>query len=226
MNNFWSTLPKPFFVLAPMEDVTDTVFRRVVMKAGRPDVLYTEFTSVEGLNSQGFDKVSHRLKYDEVERPLVAQIWGITPEDYYKSAKIIVEMGFDGLDINMGCPVKKVIKLGACSALIKNPSLAKEIVLACKEGLNNQIPLSLKTRIGFNTIDMSWPQFLIDECKPQALIIHARTVKEESKVPAHWNIIKDIVDYNNEKDNKRKDRDLQFLKELKEKLKHTLHDQI
>ena len=121
-SNFWQDLKKttdsPLMILAPMEDVTDTVFRRVVMHAGRPDILFTEFTNCEGMQSIGQSKVIHRLRYTEKEQPLVAQIWGITPEDYYKTAKLIAKMGFAGVDINMGCPVKNVIKKGASSALI------------------------------------------------------------------------------------------------------------
>jgi tRNA-dihydrouridine synthase len=195
-NNFWQNLPKHFTVLAPMEDVTDTVFRQVICATGRPDVFFTEFTNCEGMQSVGQSKVIHRLKFDpKIERPIVAQVWGITPEDYQKTARLIVDLGFDGLDINMGCPVKNVIKQGACSALIKNPTLAKEIVLATREGLQNKIPLSIKTRIGFGKIDTeNWIGFLLGGCRPEALTIHARTVAEQSSVPNHWEEIAKIRD--------------------------------
>ncbi len=198
MNNIWNNLKHPILALAPMEEVTDTVFRRVMMDTGRPSVMFTEFTNCEGVNSIGQARVIHRLEYMEPEKPLIAQVWGITPEDYYKTAKLILEMGFDGLDINMGCPVKKVIQQGACSALIKNHNLAKEIVAATKEGLDGKIPLSIKTRIGFNTIDTEkWCGFVLSELKPDALTIHGRTVKEKSSVANHWEEIKKVVEIKN-----------------------------
>lgn len=197
MTNFWHSLKKPFSILAPMEDVTDTVFRRIIQEVARPDVFFTEFTSTTGVQSSGQSKVIHRLKYTEKEKPIVAQVWGITPEDYYKTARMVIDLGFDGMDINMGCPVKNVIKQGACSALIKNPSLAKEIIMASKEGLQNKIPLSIKTRIGFNKIETeNWCGFLLRECQPEALTVHGRTVKEESVPPAHWDEIAKVVDIN------------------------------
>lgn len=196
--NFWQDLPKPIMALAPMEDVTDTVFRQRITILGKPDVMFTEFTNVEGAQSDGSDQVTKRLKFVPEERPLVAQIWGITPEDYYKTAKMIVDLGFDGLDINFGCPVKKIIQKGACSALIKNPELAKEIVLATKEGLDGKLPLSIKTRIGFDKIDTeNWIGFLLSQCQPDALTVHARTVKEESKVPVHFEELKKVSDIRN-----------------------------
>jgi nifR3 family TIM-barrel protein len=199
VTHFWNTLPVGFFVLAPMEDVTDTVFRQVIMQSGRPDVLFTEFTNCEGAQSVGQAKVIHRLKYSENERPIVAQIWGVTPEDYFKTARMILELGFDGVDINMGCPVKSVIRQGACSALIKNHSLALEIVQAVKEGVNGEIPVSIKTRIGFHAIDTeNWFRFIFSQCKPDALTVHGRTAKEESKVPCHWDEIGNVVIMNNE----------------------------
>lgn len=187
MINFWEKLHKPIFALAPMEEVTDTVFRQIVMQCGRPSVMFTEFVNCEGLQSVGQAKVIHRLKYAKNEKPLVAQVWGITPQNYYDSAKLVAQLGFDGLDLNFGCPVKKVIKAGACSALIKNPTLALEIILATREGLNNKIPLSIKTRIGFDKVETEkWIGFLLEKAKPEALTIHGRTVKELSQAPVHW----------------------------------------
>jgi nifR3 family TIM-barrel protein len=195
MTSFWHSLKKPILALAPMEDVTDTVFRQVIAACGRPDVMFTEFTSVEGIQSVGQAKVIHRLQYTENERPLVAQIWGVTPQDYFKTGMLVKELGFDGLDINMGCPVKNVIKQGACSALIKNPSLAKEIICAAKEGVGPNIPVSVKTRIGFKTIQTEeWIGFLLRECSPEVLTIHGRTVAEASKVPVHWEEIQKAVE--------------------------------
>jgi nifR3 family TIM-barrel protein len=198
MKSFWQDLKKPIFVLAPMEDVTDTVFRRVVASCGRPDVFFTEFTSVDGLSSIGHDYVAKRLKFTEDEHPLIAQIWGVKPENYYKAAQMLVEMGFDGIDINMGCPVKDVTKLGACSALIKNHPLAKEIIQATKDGAG-ALPVSVKTRIGFNEIQTEeWIGFLLDQ-GIDALTVHGRTVKEQSKVPAHWDEITKAVKLRDEK---------------------------
>ncbi len=193
--SFWRKLDKGFTVLAPMEDVTDTVFRRVIAKAGRPDVFFTEFTNCEGMQSAGMGAIAHRLKYSKSEKPIVAQIWGTKPEDYYKTTKTILELGFDGVDINMGCPVKNVVKQGACSALIKNPSLAKEIYNAVKEATDSKIPVSIKTRIGFDKIQTEeWIGFLFNECSDlEALTIHGRTAKEESNVPCHYDQIARVV---------------------------------
>ncbi len=192
-NSFWHHLPRPFFVLAPMEDVTDTVFRRIVAECGQPDVMVTEFTSVEGLASEyGHSKVVHRLQYTEQERPLVAQIWGVTPEHYYQAAKLAREKGFDGLDINMGCPVKKVIKQGACSALIKTPSLATDIIQAAQEGAG-EMPVTVKTRLGFKEIQTEeWIGHLLAFNLP-ALAIHMRTVRDLSDVPARWEEMSRII---------------------------------
>jgi len=198
MSNFWQQLPKPFFVLAPMEEVTDTVFRRIISSCGRPDVMVTEFTSVEGLASEiGRSKVIHRLQYTLEEQPLIAQIWGITPEHYYQAGVYAREQGFAGLDINMGCPVKKVIKQGACSALIRNPQLASDIIQAAQEGAQN-IPVSVKTRIGFSKIQTEeWIGFLLSH-KLAALTVHGRTVKELSNYPAHWDEIGKVVQLRNQ----------------------------
>ena len=210
MKNFWqeiSKLQRPFWVLAPMEDVTDTVFRQVIARCGCPDVFFSEFVNVKGLSYEASHPevgqiFSHRLEKTlektAHQKPLVAQIWGITPEDYYQSAAKIIDLGFDGIDINMGCPVKNVIAQGACSALIKNPILASEIIQAVKEGSQNQIPVSVKTRIGFEKIETEkWASFLLSQ-DLQALIIHGRTVKEESKVPCHWDEIGKVVTINNQ----------------------------
>lgn len=198
MSNFWQTLPQSFFVLAPMEEVTDTVFRRIISSCGQPDVMFTEFTSVEGLASEiGRSKVIHRLQYTPSEQPLVAQIWGITPEHYYQAGVYAREQGFAGLDINMGCPVKKVIKQGACSALIKNPKLASDIIQAAKEGAGD-IPVSVKTRIGFSEIQTEeWIGFLLQH-QLAALTVHGRTVKELSDYPANWEEIGKAVKLKNQ----------------------------
>ncbi len=199
MNNIWQKLLKPYFVLAPMDDVTDTSFRRHVAKYAPPELYYTEFTNVEGLFSVGRDHVLRRFKYTEREKPLVAQIWGLNPDLYEKAAALCVELGFDGVDINMGCPESGVVKKGCCSALVNNPELAKKIIEATKKGANGKIPVSVKCRIGFNKIvTEQWCGFLLDQ-GIDALIVHGRTTKEMSKVPAHWDEIGKVVQIRNEK---------------------------
>ena len=183
--NIWQKLKKPFFVLAPMEDVTDTVFRQIVMKCGRPDLFFTEFTSTDGLVSAGHDKVMRRLVYTPKEKPIIAQIWGNTPAHYAEAALMVKKMGFDGVDINMGCPVKTVVAKGFCSGLIRTPKLAVEIVRATKEAVPD-LPVSVKTRIGFDKIQTEdWIGTLLDT-EPAAITIHGRTAKEMSKFPARW----------------------------------------
>lgn len=196
MKDFWQKLKKPIFCLAPMEDVTDTVFRQIIASVSPPDVFFTEFTNIDGLFSKGKDKVITRLLYTKKENPIIAQVWGINPDLFYKAGKLIEEMGFDGIDINMGCPQRKIIKNGSCSALIKNHKLASEIINATKKGVKN-IPLCVKTRIGFNTIETdSWITFLLKQ-DIDCLVIHGRTVKEMSDVPVHWDEIKKAADIRN-----------------------------
>ncbi len=193
MKNFWHALNKPIFILAPMEDVTDTVLRQVIARCGKPAVFFTEFTNVEGMFSKGAKLVNQRLRYTEAERPLVAQIWGTRPENFCKAAQKLIDMGFDGIDLNMGCPASGVAQKGACSGLINNWPLAKEIIDATKEGAAGAIPVSVKTRLGFRTIDFAWINFVLEQ-KPDVLTVHARTVSEMSKVPAHWDQLKTVVD--------------------------------
>lgn len=191
MNNYLDKLPKPFLVLAPMYDVTDTVFRQIVGGLCAPDLFFTEFVNVDGLQSAGREKIIHRLKFTKGEQPIVAQIWGKNPENYYKIAKEIVEMGFDGIDINMGCPDKAVLKNGCCGALINDHALAAEIIEATKRGAEGKIPVSVKTRIGFREFDESWIKFVLDQ-DISMLSVHLRTVREMSKVPAHWELAENI----------------------------------
>ena len=168
-----------------MDDVTDTVFRQIVAKHAPADLMMTEFANADGYCSPGKQVISSRLKYEPIEGPVIAQIWGIDPKNYLMMAKDIKAMGFAGIDINMGCPVKDMIKKGACSAMIQNPSLAAEVIAATKEGAGG-LPVSVKTRIGFDDIDTeNWIGFLLEQ-KLDALIVHGRTRKEMSKVPAHW----------------------------------------
>lgn len=195
----WQTLPKPFFVLAPMEGATDEAFRQVVVKCGKPDVLFTEFVNVEGLSSPKGSKILERmLMYEPQEQPLIVQLWGLNPDNYYTVAKDMVKRGFAGIDINMGCPVNNVIKKGCCSGLINTPELAKEIIQAVKAGTNGKVPVSVKTRVGFRSIiTEEWTSFLLEQ-DIAALTIHGRTAKEMSKVPAHWDEIGKVVNLRNE----------------------------
>lgn len=198
MKSVWESLKKPIFALAPMEDVTDTVFRQILCITGRPDVFFTEFTNVDGIASVGHDVVARRLQYTEAEHPIIAQIWGMKPENYFRVAKELVERGFDGIDINMGCPQHDVTRHGACSALIKNPQLAQEIIQATKEGGGKNVPISVKTRIGFKTIATEeWIGFLLEQ-NLNLITVHGRTAAEMSKVPAHWDEIGRAVRMRNE----------------------------
>lgn len=189
MNNFWKKLNMPMFVMAPMADVTDFAFRQMFVKYGKPDVFYTEFVSADGLASEeGRKFLSKELRFSENERPIVAQIFGANPENIEKAARLIEQLGFDGIDINMGCPEKIIVRQGAGAALIRTPELAREIIRAAKKGAPS-IPLSIKTRIGFNMIETeNWISQIAEE-KPDCIIIHGRTRKEMSEVDAHWNEI-------------------------------------
>ncbi|MFH0937573.1 MAG: tRNA-dihydrouridine synthase [Candidatus Daviesbacteria bacterium] len=185
MISFWQKLKRPFFVLAPMEDVTDTVFRQIIIGCGKPDVFFTEFVSCDGLMSSGFEKVSQRLNFSKEEKPIIAQLFGKNPENFYKASKLILKMGFDGIDINLGCPEKVILKQGTGGALIGENDLVKEIFKATKKGAG-KLPVSIKTRIGLKTIETEkWIGFLL-KLNSDALTIHGRTVAELSKVPAHW----------------------------------------
>ena len=192
-------LPKPFFVLAPMDDVTDTVFRQVVADCAAPDLYFTEFVNVDGLQSPGRGRLLKKLQFVGSEKNLVAQLWGLKPENFQKTAEQIVDgtfarefglpegANFVGIDLNMGCPAKSEVKSGACAALINNRELAVEIIKATQAGAGD-IPVSVKTRLGFNEVDLSWHELLLQQ-NLSMLTIHGRTRKEMSKVPAHWDII-------------------------------------
>ncbi len=256
-----NNLPKPFFVLAPMDDVTDTVFRQIVADCAAPDLFFTEFVNVDGLQSPGRPKLIYKLQFTDKETPLIAQVWGLKPENF---AKTVTELrdgtisreanvgkgsglskmqgsqekqtsrtggtvseastqltqrlaksggrvagsaskqgatarmfgGFAGVDLNFGCPVKTVVKNGACSALIGNRGLAGDILTAVKEAAGEDFPVSVKTRLGQKEIDYSWIEFLLKQ-KLNMLTIHARTVKEMSKIPAHWDAFERIIEMRN-----------------------------
>ncbi len=186
---FWAKLKRPFFILAPMANVTDSPFRRVISQCGKPNVFFTEFISADGLASEkGRSRLMKDLEFTEVERPIVAQFFTSKPEHMYEAAKLARELGFDGIDINMGCPDRKVEKQGAGAKLILNPKLAKEIILATKEGADH-LPVSVKTRIGFNSIDTeAWISEIL-EAEPALITVHGRTRRELSLVPTHWDEI-------------------------------------
>lgn len=193
MNNFWNKLNKPFFVLAPMADVTDYAFRTVINKYGKPDVLWTEFVSADGLaHPIAREKLLIDLKFDKAEHPIVAQIFGSNPQNIETASRLCKELGFDGVDINMGCPDRSVEKQGAGANLIKDINLAREIIKSARLGAEG-IPVSVKTRIGYNKNEIdTWIRALLEERLP-VLTVHLRTRKEMSLVPAHWELMKDIV---------------------------------
>jgi nifR3 family TIM-barrel protein len=217
--NFWKKLNKPIMVMAPMADVTDVAFRQMFAKYGKPDVMWTEFVSADGLvlaptqvKSQiriSKSQTNHKsqipspkekilidLKYFENERPIVAQIFSGKPEMMEQAAEIVANLGFDGIDINMGCPVRTINKQMAGAELIKDHELAKEIVLATKRGIQKagkDIPVSVKTRLGFYRDNMEEWLTALMETEPAVITVHARTRKEMSKVPANWDRVKDAV---------------------------------
>lgn len=194
-NNFWKKIPKPFFVLAPMLDITDSPFRQIVSQCGKPDVFFTWFVSVDGLCSAGKNNILIRpnLKITKKERPIVVQLFGKDPEKFEEAAKIVAKLGFDGIDINMGCPDKDVLKQGAGAELIKNPKLAREIIKAVKRGAG-KIPVSVKTRVGFyKSSEMkNWMGEILKE-KPTVICLHARTAKQRYGGEADWKLIKEAV---------------------------------
>lgn len=191
MNNFWDDLPRPFFALAPMEAVTDVVFRHVINSAGRPDIFFTEFTSSAGYCSpKGRHSTKGRLTFTDDEQPIVAQIWGNDVDQFREMAVDLKDMGFAGIDINMGCPVTNVAGKGCGSGLICEPELAAELIAATKE---SGLPVSVKTRLGYTHLD-EWKTWLTHLLKQDIvnLTIHLRTRKEMSKVDAHFELISDI----------------------------------
>lgn len=191
---------KPFFVLAPMDDVTDTVFRQVVGACAPPDLYFTEFVNVDGLQSAGRPKLLKKLQFTAGERPLIAQIWGKDPEKYRLTAEQIADgtfarelglpegVNFAGIDINMGCPEKTVVKNGCGSGLICDRPKAEAVIKATQSGAAGKLPVSVKTRLGFNSVDLTWPEWLLDQ-KLSMLTIHGRTRKQMSLVPADWELI-------------------------------------
>lgn len=207
MADFWKKLKKPIYALAPMEDVTDAAFRKLIAQYGAPSVMFTEFTSADGLvraDEAGQMQLRKKLMYSESERPIVAQLFSSKPEYMERAAKIVSELGFNGIDINMGCPVDEVVRQGCGAALIENPTLARALIDAARRGScrceseactsKECLPVSVKTRLGYNTdsLEVWLPELL--QAKPSAITIHARTRKEMSKVPARWERIARAVE--------------------------------
>lgn len=198
--NFWKNLKRPIFVLAPMADVTDSAFRAIIAKYGKPDVTWTEFVSADGLAlapEEGKKKLLKDLEFTDAERPIVAQFFTSSAENMRKAAELAKELGFDGIDINMGCPDRSIEKQGAGAAMMKNPKLAREVLRAAIEGAAG-LPVSVKTRIGYNKVELeTWLPEILKE-NPAVVTIHARTRKEMSKVPARWEFVKRAVEIRNE----------------------------
>lgn len=213
--NFWADLPKPIIAIAPMADVTDAPFRRLIAKyskhkradgsLGGADVTWTEFVAADGLvraTPEGKKKLMADLIYSEAERPIVAQLFSSNPEHMEQSARLCLELGFDGVDINMGCPDRSIEKQGCGAAMIKNPAVAVEIIRAAKRGArhgeDDGIPVSVKTRLGYNRDEIEdWIPTLL-KAEPAVLSVHGRTRKDMSKVPARWERIKRVVEIRNE----------------------------
>lgn len=208
MENFWHKYPSPIMMLAPMEDVTDTAFRELVLRLSDKkhlNLLFTEFTSTDGMcHPVGKDKVSYRLKISEDERRLlkekdvkiIAQIWGNNPEKFRQTADYITNnYDFDGLDLNFGCPMKNIVSHGSCAALINQNSLVNEIIYATKEGTH--LPVSVKTRLGIKEITTEkWFSFLLTQ-PIDAITVHGRIQKQMSDGLANWDEIKKVVDMRN-----------------------------
>jgi tRNA-dihydrouridine synthase len=216
---------KPILALAPMADVTDPAFRRIVIKysrygghdigdgstkslpdetfrVGGPDVLWTEFVSADGLcHESGREALIKDLAFTQAERPIIAQLFSSNPDNMRSAAKLCAELGFDGIDINMGCPDKTIEKQGCGSAMIKTPEIAGQIIQSAKDGIadaGKDIPVSVKTRIGYNKNEIeTWIPFLLRQ-NISALTVHLRTRKEMSSVPAHWDFMSQIVEIRNE----------------------------
>ena len=215
-SSFWELLPRPIIVLAPMDEVTDVVFRDIVHQAGPPMVYVSEFVHAAAI-VRGEGEALRRLEFNERHRPMVAQIWGNDPEEYFAAAGLIHRLGFDGIDINMGCPVRKLTVKGACSALINRPALAAELITATREGAEAafaeygdehegppgrvqsaaRLPISVKTRLGFQDIQTErWASFLLEQ-NIDLLTIHGRTSVQQSEGIANWQEIARAVELRN-----------------------------
>ncbi len=198
MESFWQGLRRPFFVIAPMADVTDPAYRRLIAEYGAPDVMWTEFVSADGLYHTREKKgvkddenpLMRDLGFSPGEHPILAQLFSSSPEMMKYAANLCKELGFDGIDINMGCPDKAIERQGCGSGMIRTPDIAKEVIRAAKE---SGLPVSVKTRLGYNKVEIdTWLPALLEE-HPAALTLHLRTRKEMSAVPAHWELMPEAV---------------------------------
>ena len=191
--NIWEELPRPFLILAPMEGVTDIIFRQVIATAGTPDLFFTEFTNDSSYASEkGRSNALERLEIAPSDKPIIAQIWGKNPEHFAETTNALESLGFSGVDLNFGCPDKHVNKAGGGAAMIQNPDLAVKCFENAVKSTN--LPVSIKTRLGWSRPEeyKDWLSTLLDQ-HPAALTVHLRTKKEMSKVPAHYELIPEIV---------------------------------
>lgn len=228
--SFWHDIPKPIIGLSPMDGVTDASFRWIAARHGGPDITVTEFTNVDAAIHAPHTLIRD-FTYSEIERPIIAQIYGNKPELFYQAAHVVCELGFDGLDINMGCPAKNVAASGSGAALIRTPELAREIIQRTRQGIDDwaagqtleelglrqklretvkasnqlrsgwetpparrSIPLSVKTRIGYDQVVVDhWIANLLEE-RPAAISVHGRTLKQGYKGDADWDAIARAVE--------------------------------
>lgn len=194
----WNEIREPFLILAPMEGVTDVIFRQVIAKAGRPDLFFTEFTNVSSYASEkGRANALERLEVAETDAPIIAQIWGKEPEHFAETVRALSSLGFSGVDLNFGCPDKNVNKAGGGAAMIRTPELAVKCLRETLE--NTELPVSVKTRLSWSSVAeyREWLPVLLNE-HPAALTVHLRTKKEMSKVSAHYELIPEIVSLRNQ----------------------------
>ena len=201
--SLWNKLPKPFFVMAPMADVTDVAFRALVAKCGAPDIFWTEFVSADGLYHtrevakliDSENPLMRELASEENQRPIIAQIFSSKPEMIAYATKLVASLGFDGVDINMGCPDRAIERQRCGAAMIKQPKLAQEIIRAAQAA--SSLPVSVKTRVGYNKESLEeWLPALL-EVNPAAVTLHLRTRKEMSLVPAQWELMNKAVEIRN-----------------------------
>ncbi len=193
MNNIWQESDEPIMILAPMEGVTDVMFRQVIARAGRPDLFFTEFTNVSSYASEkGRANALERLEVAESDKPIIAQIWGKNPEHFSETCRALSSLGFSGVDLNFGCPDKHVNKAGGGAAMIRTPELAVECLNNAKK--STDLPVSVKTRLGYSKPEefREWLPVILRE-HPAALTVHLRTKKEMSKVSAHYELIPEVV---------------------------------
>ncbi len=204
MQSFWKNLPQPFFAMAPMADVTDVAFRALVAARGAPDIFWTEFVSADGLyHTREIQKIRDKenplmrdLLFKDNQRPIVAQVFSSSPEMVAYATKLFAQLGFDGIDLNMGCPDKSIEKQGCGSAMIQTPKVAHAIIRAAQEA--SDLPVSVKTRVGYGAESLdTWLPVLL-ETSLAAITLHLRTRKEMSLVPADWKLMQKAVKLRNQ----------------------------